>query len=61
MNNYYLTESILEIQAIIKQDKIEIPATLRLNFTATEANTRMGTSIKDNEILENTDRFVNVA
>ena len=55
MNNYYLTESILEIQAIVKQDKTEIPATLMLNFTATEANTRMGTPIKDEEILENTD------
>lgn len=55
LNNYYLTKSVLEIQAIIKRDKTEIPASLTLNFTATEANTRMGTPIKDNEILENTD------
>ncbi|MDZ7898272.1 MAG: hypothetical protein U5N85_09655 [Arcicella sp.] len=55
LNNYYLTESTLEIEAIIKKDKVEIPATLKLHFSATEANTRMGTPIKDNEILENTD------
>lgn len=55
LNNYYLTESTLEIEAIIKKDKVEIPANLKLIFYATEANTRMGTPIKDNEILENTD------
>jgi hypothetical protein len=55
LNNYYLTESSLEIEAIIRKDKVEIPADLKLFFYATEANTRMGTPIKDNEILENTD------
>ena len=55
LNNYYLTESRLEIEAVIKKDKVEIPANLKLVFYATEANTRMGTPIKDQEILENTD------
>jgi hypothetical protein len=55
LSNYYLTESSLEIEAVIRKDKVEIPANLKLNFYATEANTRMGTPIKDNEILENTD------
>ena len=55
LNNYYLHESILEIQAIIKEENLESPAILTLNFSATEANTRMGVPIKDNEILENTD------
>ena len=39
---------------IIKQNKVEIPARLTLNFFPTEANSRMGLAIKDNEILENT-------
>lgn len=54
LNNYYLHESILIIEAIIKQNKIEIPAKLTLNFSPTEANSRMGLAIKDSEILENT-------
>ena len=54
LNNYYLHESVLIIDAIIKQDKVEIPARLTLNFSPTEANSRMGLAIKDNEILENT-------
>ncbi len=54
LNNYYLHESILIIEAIIKQDKVEIPARLTLNFFPTEANSRIGLAIKDNEILENT-------
>jgi len=54
LNNYYLHESVLIIEAIIKQDKVEIPAILTLNFFPTEANTRMGLAIKDTEILENT-------
>jgi hypothetical protein len=54
LNNYYLHESFLIIEAIIKQDKVEIPAKLTLNFSPTEANSRMGLAIKDNEILENT-------
>lgn len=55
LNNYYLHESVLIIEAIIKQNKIEIPAKLTLTFSPTEANTRLGLTIKDNEILENTD------
>lgn len=55
LNNYYLTESTLEIEAIIKKNKVEIPANLKLFFYATEVNTRMGIPIKNNEILENTD------
>ncbi len=54
LNNYYLNESVLIIEAIIKQDNVEIPARLTLNFSPTEANSRMGLAIKDNEILENT-------
>ena len=54
LNNYYLHESILIIEAIVKQDKVEIPARLTLNFFPTEANSRIGLAIKDNEILENT-------
>jgi len=54
LNNYYLHESVLIIEAIIKQDEVEIPAKLTLNFFPTEANSRMGLSIKDSEILENT-------
>ena len=54
LNNYYLTESTLNIEAVIKKTKVEIPANLKLVFYATETNTRMGTPIKDNEILENT-------
>ncbi|MEY4538664.1 MAG: hypothetical protein RLZZ306_421, partial [Bacteroidota bacterium] len=54
LNNYYLHESVLIIEAIIKQDKVEIPAKLTLNFSPTEANSRMGLAIKDSEILENT-------
>jgi hypothetical protein len=54
LNNYYLHESLLIIEAIIKQDKVEIPAKLMLNFSPTEANSRMGLAIKDSEILENT-------
>jgi hypothetical protein len=54
LNNYYLNESVLIIEAIILQDKVEIPAKLTLNFCPTEANSRMGSAIKDSEILENT-------
>jgi hypothetical protein len=54
LNNYYLHESVLIIEAIIKQDKVDIPAKLMLNFSPTEANTRLGLAIKDIEILENT-------
>ncbi len=54
LNNYYLHESVLIIEAVIKQDKIEIPARLTLNFSPTEANSRIGLAIKDSEILENT-------
>ena len=54
LNNYYLHESVLIIEAIIKQDNIEIPAKLTLNFSPTEANSRISSAIKDNEILENT-------
>lgn len=55
LNNYYLTESTLKIEAVFKKGKVEIPTNLKLIFYATEVNTRMGTTIKDNEILENTD------
>lgn len=55
LNNYYLTESTIDIEAVIKKDKVEIPANLTLIFYATEANIRLGTPIKDTEILENTD------
>jgi hypothetical protein len=55
LNNYYLTDSSIEIDAVIRKDKVEIPANLKLIFYATEANTRMGTPIKDTDILENTD------
>ena len=54
LNNYYLHESVLIIEAVIKQDKVEIPAKLTLNFSPTEANSRMGLAIKNSEILENT-------
>lgn len=54
LNNYYLHDSVLIIVAIIRQDKVEIPAKLTLNFSPTEANSRMGLAIKDSEILENT-------
>ncbi len=54
LNNYYLHESVLMIEALIKQDKVETPAKLTLNFFSTEANSRIGLSIKDSEILENT-------
>ena len=54
LNNYYLHESVLIIEAIIRQDKTETPAKLTLNFSPTEANSRMGLPIKDSEILENT-------
>lgn len=54
LNNYYLHESVLIIEAVLKQDKSEIPARLTLNFFSTEANSRMGLPIKDSEILENT-------
>jgi hypothetical protein len=54
LNNYYLHESVLIIEAFIKQDKVEIPAKLTLNFSPTEANSRIGLAIKDTEILENT-------
>jgi hypothetical protein len=33
---------------------VEIPAKLTLAFSPTEANSRLGLTIKDNEILENT-------
>jgi hypothetical protein len=54
LNNYYLHESVLIIEANIKQDKVEIPAKLTLAFSPTEANSRLSLTIKDNEILENT-------
>lgn len=54
LNNYYLHESVLIIEATIKQDKVETPARLILNFSPTEANSRIGLAIKDSEILENT-------
>lgn len=54
LSNYYLQESVLIIEAIIKQDKVEIPARLTLNFFPTEVNCRIGLSIRDSEILENT-------
>ena len=54
LNNYYLHESVLIIEAIIKQNKVEIPVILTLNFSPTEVNTRMGLAMKDSEILENT-------
>jgi hypothetical protein len=54
MNNYYLHDSTLEINGLINVDDREIPAIVQLNFSATEANTRMGSPIKDEEILENT-------
>lgn len=54
LNNYYLHESVLIIEAIIKQNKVEIPAKLALNFFPTDANSRMGLAIKDSEILKNT-------
>ena len=54
LNNYYLHESVLIIEAVIKQDRVEIPAKLTLIFLPTEANSRMGLAIKDSEILENT-------
>lgn len=46
INNYYLTESTFEIDAMIKKDKVEIPANLKLVFYAPEANTRVGILIK---------------
>jgi hypothetical protein len=54
LNNYYLHESTLEIDGILNIDDREIPAILQLNFSSTEANTRMGSPIKDEEILEDT-------
>lgn len=48
-------ESVLVIEAIIKKDGAELPAKLTLNFSSTETNSRVGLSIKDSEILENTD------
>jgi hypothetical protein len=55
LNNYYLSESLIEIDAVMKEDKTEIPAKLKLVFYPTEASTRITVPIKDNEILENTD------
>lgn len=54
LGNYYLQESVLVIEASIKQGKVEIPAKLTLSFSPTEANSRMGLPLKDSEILENT-------
>ncbi|MES2519611.1 MAG: hypothetical protein V4585_15960 [Bacteroidota bacterium] len=54
LNNYYLHDSSLEIEAEINIDKVKIPAILTLKFSPTEANTRLGMTIKDSEILENT-------
>lgn len=54
LNNYYLHQSTFKIEAEITQNKVKIPASLNLSFSATEANTRMGFPIKDNEILEDT-------
>jgi hypothetical protein len=54
MNNYYIHESMLEIVGVLMKDDREVPAILTLNFSATEANTRTGVPIKDEEILENT-------
>ena len=55
LNHCYLLESVLVIEAIIKKDGAELPAKLTLNFSSTETNSRIGLSIKDSEILENTD------
>lgn len=54
LNNYYLHQSTFKIEAEITQNKVKIPASLHLSFSATEANTRIGMTIKDNEILEDT-------
>lgn len=54
LNNYYLHQSTFKIEAEVTQNKVKIPASLNLSFSATEANTRMGFPIKDNEILEDT-------
>ncbi|PWK29400.1 hypothetical protein LV89_00240 [Arcicella aurantiaca] len=54
LNNYYLHHSTFKIEAEITQNKVKFPASLHLSFTATEANTRMGITIKDTEILEDT-------
>ncbi len=54
MSNYYIHDSMLEIVGFIMKDDTEVPAILTLKFSATEANTRMGSPIKDEEILENT-------
>lgn len=54
LNNYYLHDSVLIIEAIIKNNNnAEIPAKLTLSFSPTEANSRIGIAIKDSEILEN--------
>ena len=47
-------QSTFKIEAEVTQNKVKIPASLNLSFSATEANTRMGFPIKDNEILEDT-------
>jgi hypothetical protein len=52
MSNYYIHDSVLEIIGFIMKDDREVPAILTLNFSATEANTRMSSPIKDEEILE---------
>ena len=54
LNNYYLHESTLEINGLLNVDDGEIQATVKLNFSSTEANSRVGSPIKDEEILDNT-------
>ncbi len=54
LNNYYLHESRLEIDGLLYDDDREIVAIVQLNFSATEANSRIGSPIKDEEILDNT-------
>ncbi|MCU0468363.1 MAG: carboxypeptidase-like regulatory domain-containing protein [Arcicella sp.] len=54
-NNYYLHDSVIEIEAESVQNKQTTYAYLLVKFNPTETNTRMGLPIKDNEIMENTD------
>jgi hypothetical protein len=56
--NYYLQNSDLQIDAIIKaakKDTVGKSISLRLEFFANEINLRQGTPIKENEIMEDTD------
>lgn len=55
LDNYYLQHSMLEIKASILKDNHESMATLTLTFTPTETNKRLGSPIKDDEMLESTD------